>query len=194
MQIDKKPLTIRKATIEDAELILEFIKALALYEKLENDVSANKNLILKNLFGENTKAYCLIAEYENEAAGFAIYFYNFSTFLAKPGLYLEDLFVKPEFRAKGIGKALIKELAKIAIEEDLGRIEWWVLDWNTPSIEFYKSLGAIAMDEWTVFRVTADKFKSLACYTQSMFINKICSICKKSLIGFRLENLLPNDS
>jgi GNAT superfamily N-acetyltransferase len=163
MQIDKKPLTIRKATIEDAELILEFIKALALYEKLENDVSANKNLILKNLFGENTKAYCLIAEYENEAAGFAIYFYNFSTFLAKPGLYLEDLFVKPEFRAKGIGKALIKELAKIAIEEDLGRIEWWVLDWNTPSIEIYKSLGAIPMDEWTVFRVTADKFKSLAC-------------------------------
>lgn len=154
-------LNIRKATIEDAELILEFIKALAIYEKLENNVAANKDLILKNLFSEKAKAYCLIADYKNKPAGFAIYFYNFSTFLAKPGLYLEDLFVKPEFRDKGIGKSLIRELAKIAIAEDLGRIEWWVLDWNTPSIEFYKKLGAIPMDEWTVFRVTSDKFKSL---------------------------------
>ena len=103
----------------------------------------------------------MIAEYDAQAVGFAIYFYNFSTFIGKPGLYLEDLFVLPEFRAKGIGKALMKELAQIAIDEDLGRIEWSVLGWNEPSIEFYKTLGAVPMDEWTVFRLSSDKFAKL---------------------------------
>ncbi len=161
MTSDIKTLKIRQAQVQDADLVLEFIRALAKYEKLENEVYATKELIIKNLFSDNHKAYCLIAEYDNEAAGFAIYFYNFSTFLAKPGLYLEDLFVKPEYRSHGIGKALLKELVKIAIEEDLGRIEWWVLDWNKPTIDFYKTLGAVPMDEWTVFRVTSDKFEGL---------------------------------
>lgn len=152
---------IRKANPADAQLILEFIKALALYEKLEDQVSANEDLIIKNLFCQNPKAYSLIAEYEGKPAGFAIYFYNFSTFLSKPGLYLEDLFVKPEFRSLGIGKKLIQALAQICIEEDLGRFEWWVLDWNKPSIAFYESLGAVAMDEWTVYRITSDKFQNL---------------------------------
>lgn len=156
-----KLLKIRKASIEDAEIILELIKELAIYEKLESEVVADRELITKNLFGDDHKAYCLIAEYDDKIAGFAIYFYNFSTFLAKPGLYLEDLFVREEFRGQGIGKAFISELAKIAIAEDLGRIEWWVLDWNTSSIEFYKRLGAVPMDEWTVFRVTSDKFAGL---------------------------------
>ncbi len=154
-------LKIRQASIADTEIILQLIRELAIYEKLEHQVNASKELICKNLFEDNHKAYCLIAEYDGVPVGLAIYFYNFSTFLGKPGLYLEDLFVREEFRGKGIGKAFMQELAKIAIAEDLGRIEWWVLDWNTPSIEFYKKLGAIAMDDWTVFRITSDKFEGL---------------------------------
>jgi GNAT superfamily N-acetyltransferase len=152
---------IRKANPSDALLILEFIRALAVYEKLEDQVSANEDLIIKNLFSQSPKAHCLIAEYDSQPAGFAIYFYNFSTFLFKPGLYLEDLFVKPEFRSLGIGKKLIQALAQVCIDEDLGRFEWSVLDWNKPSIAFYESLGAVAMNEWTVYRLTSEKFQNL---------------------------------
>ncbi len=161
MKITEPLLKIRKASVADAETILGLIKELAVYEKLEAQVTCDQELLKANLFGDNHKAYCLIAEYNKQIAGFALYFYNFSTFLGKPGLYLEDLFVKPEFRSKGVGKALMQELAQIAIGEKLGRIEWWVLDWNTPSIEFYKKLGAVAMDEWTVFRITEDNFQKL---------------------------------
>lgn len=154
-------ISIRPAEIQDSELILGFIKQLAQYEKLEHEVSASLKLLEENLFSAKSKAYCLIAEYNSVPVGFALYFYNFSTFLGKPGLYLEDLFVEPEYRGQGIGKALLTELIKIAQKENLGRVEWWVLDWNKPSIDFYKSLGAKAMDEWTVFRITEDKFEDL---------------------------------
>lgn len=151
-------ISIRKAQIEDSDLIFEFIKKLAKYEKLEHEVKTTIELLKENLFSNNKKAYCLIADYDSKPVGFALYFYNYSTFLGKPGLYLEDLFVDIDYRGKGIGKALLLELVKIAKNENLGRVEWSVLDWNKPSIDFYKSLGAKAMDEWTVFRITEDKF------------------------------------
>ena len=154
-------LKIRKAQIEDTETILHFIKELAIYEKLEHEAVADAKSIKEHLFGAKPKAHCLIAEYDSKDVGFALYFYNFSTFLGKPGIYLEDLFVNDNCRGKGVGKALLLELIKIAKAENLGRVEWWVLDWNTPSIDFYKSLGAKAMDEWTVFRITEDKFEAL---------------------------------
>ena len=154
-------ISIRKAQIKDSELIFEFIKKLAKYEKLEHEVKTTIELLKENLFSNNKKAYCLIADYDSKPVGFALYFYNYSTFLGKPGIYLEDLFVDTDYRGKGIGKALLLELIKIAKNENLGRVEWSVLDWNKPSIDFYKSLGAKAMDEWTVFRITEDKFEGL---------------------------------
>lgn len=162
--------TIRLATENDCALILEFIKGLAAYEKLAHEVTANEATIRETLFGgENTKgrvphrvAECLLAFTDNEPTGFALFFHNYSTFLGRPGLYLEDLFVKPEARGTGLGKQLLVELAKIAVNRGCGRLEWWVLDWNTPAIDFYKSLGAVAQDEWTVFRLTEDKIKALA--------------------------------
>lgn len=154
-------INIRFAKIDDTKLILNFIKDLAAYEKLLGDVSANEELIRNALFGERKYAECIIAEYDSIPVGFALFFHNFSTFKGKPGLYLEDLFVKTEFRGKGIGKRLLIELAKIAKDRDCARFEWSVLDWNTPAIEFYKSLGAKPMDEWTVFRVDMDGINKL---------------------------------
>ena len=143
---------IRKAVPNDTPVIFDLIKKLAVYEKLENDVITSVEELQENIF-KNNFAKVLMAEEDGKPVGFALYFYNFSTFVGKPGIYLEDLFVEPEFRGKGYGKLLLIELAKIAEAENCGRLEWSVLDWNKPAIEFYKSLGAKPMDEWTVFRL-----------------------------------------
>ncbi len=152
---------IRPATRADIPLILEFIRALADYEKMSDAVEATEAQLAENLFGDSPQAEVLIAEWAGEPAGFALYFHNFSTFRGKRGLYLEDLFVKPEFRGKGIGKALLKKLANIALERDCGRFEWAVLDWNTPAIDFYESMGARVVDEWKICRVDGDALKKL---------------------------------
>ncbi len=153
---------IRPALESDVPLILSFIKALAAYEKMENEVVATESILRDNLFGPRKCAEVLLGYYENVPVSFALFFHNFSTFIGKPGIYLEDLFVKPEMRGKGIGQAMLAYLGKIAIERDCGRLEWWVLDWNESAIKFYKHLGAKSMDEWTVFRVTGDTLKELA--------------------------------
>ncbi|NNL88113.1 MAG: GNAT family N-acetyltransferase [Marinicaulis sp.] len=155
-------LTVREAIKDDAALVLSFIRELAEYEKMRDEVVATAGDIENTLFAPAPKAFCLIAEADGEAIGFALYFFNYSTFLGKHGLYLEDLFVRPEARGKGAGKALLARLAVIAEENDCGRMEWWVLDWNKPAVDFYKSLNAEAMDEWTVFRLTGDPLKALA--------------------------------
>lgn len=160
-------MLIKKATIEDVSTILFFIKSLAEYEKLAHEVSATEELLVKNLFGENPKAHALIGYHESKPVCFAIYFYNFSTFKGKPGLYLEDVFVLPEMRGKGFGKQMLIELAKIAVENNCGRFEWSVLDWNEPAINFYRSLGAKPMDEWTVFRLNEEELKKLASQNES---------------------------
>lgn len=154
--------TIRFAKEKDAELILEFIRELAKYEKLLDEVVATPELLNKHLFGEKPKAEVIIGEYNGKPVGFALFFYNFSTFLGKPGIYLEDLFIKKEARGKGFGKALLSYLAQLTIERNCGRLEWWVLNWNEAAISFYKKLGAQAMDEWTVYRVTDSALRELA--------------------------------
>lgn len=153
---------LRWADKNDTGVILGLIKALAEYEKLSHEVKASEELLRKKLFEERTVAEVVIAEYKTEPVGFALFFHNFSTFIGKPGIYLEDLFVKPEYRGKGIGKILLTYLGKLALDRDCGRIEWSVLDWNEPSIQFYKKLGAKPMDDWTTFRITGDAIKTLA--------------------------------
>jgi GNAT superfamily N-acetyltransferase len=147
-------MTIRIAGAEDAALILEFIRGLAEYEKLSQECVASEEALRRTLFGPRPYAEVLIAEQAGRPAGFALFFHNYSTFLAKPGIYLEDLYVVPELRGLGIGKALLLQLARIAVERDCGRLEWSVLDWNEPAIGFYKKLGAVAMEEWTIFRLS----------------------------------------
>lgn len=155
-------LQIRKAEPTDCNLILDFIHGLADYEKLSHEVVATAELLRENLFGPQPKAEVLIAEWNKQPAGFALFFHNFSTFLGKPGIYLEDLFVLPELRSHGIGKGLLKRLAQIAVERNCGRLEWSVLNWNKPAIDFYLSLGAGPMDEWTVYRLTGEKLQNFA--------------------------------
>lgn len=155
-------LRIREAAVADVPLILRFIRGLGEYEKLLDCVVADEDKLTRTLFGERPYAEVLIAEWDGKPAGFALYFHNYSTFLAKPGIYLEDLFVEPAMRGLGIGKGLLVALAKIAVERDCGRLEWSVLDWNEPAIGFYKKLGAVPMDEWTVFRVTGEALTDLA--------------------------------
>ena len=158
----KENFTIRPATVTDVPIILELIRALATYERAPNDVTATEKGLTEVLLGEKPAAEVLLA-FENETAvGFAVFFHNFSTWLGRPGLYLEDLFVRPEDRGKGYGRALLIELAKIARDRGCGRMEWAVLDWNEPAIEFYRKLGAKPMDEWTVFRLTRDEIATLA--------------------------------
>ena len=153
-------LEFRLATREDIPLIFYFIKELAAYEKLSDEVIATEELLNHWIF-EEKKAEVIIAEYEGVPAGFALYFYNFSTFVGRAGIYLEDLYVLPEYRRKGIGKAFFEELARIATKKGCGRLEWACLDWNQPSINFYLSLGAKPMSDWTVYRLTSDKLKDL---------------------------------
>jgi len=154
-------VTFRLAEPKDVGLVLDFIKELANYEKLLHEVVASEEILMETIF-ENKAAEVVIAEYDKEPVGFALFFHNFSTFLGRPGLYLEDLYVRPEMRGRGIGKLLLAYLAKLAIDRKCGRLEWWCIDWNTPSIEFYKSLGALPMDEWTVYRVTDKALVDLA--------------------------------
>ena len=155
-------IRIAPAAESDVPLILSFVRKLAEYEKLSHLVVATEADILRNVFGPNPVAEVLLAYWDREPVGFALYFRNFSTFLGQAGIYLEDLFVEPEHRGRGIGKALLIRLAKIAIERGYGRLEWAVLDWNTPSIEFYRSLGAVPLDEWTAYRLTGDALSRLA--------------------------------
>ena len=154
-------LTIRSAKAGDAALILSLIKELAEYEKLSHEVIATEADLKASLFAPSASVECVIAEWEGLPVGFALFFSNFSTFLSKKGLYLEDLYVKPEYRGKKIGKSLLLHLVQIAQERGYGRMEWAVLDWNTPSIDFYKSLGARPMDEWTTFRLGREQMTQL---------------------------------
>ena len=155
--------TIRTATVTDIPLILSFIKELAEYEKLSNEVVATEEILAESLFGErSSSAEVVIGYYKNEPVAFALFFHNFSTFLGKPGLYLEDLYVNTEMRGKGIGKVLILYLANLAKNRGCGRFEWWVLDWNKSAIQFYHSIGAKPMDEWTVQRVDGEALDQLA--------------------------------
>lgn len=162
----RSDLEIRPAQPGDEALILGFIRDLAEYEKLLHQVSADSASIHRYLFGERPVAECLIAHWQGQPAGFALFFHNFSTFLCQPGIYLEDLFVKPEFRGHGIGKSLLVRLAGLCRERDCGRLEWAVLDWNEPAIRFYRALGAQAMDDWIVNRVTGDALERLAALEQ----------------------------
>lgn len=146
----------------DAATITAFIRELAEFEKLAHACEATEEKILASLFAPDAKAYAIMAEVGGEPVGFALYFYNYSTFLAKPGIYIEDAYVRPEHRSKGIGEALFKHLAQKAIAEGCGRLEWWVLDWNSRAIDFYQRIGAVAMDEWTVQRVEGEALTRLA--------------------------------
>src|SRR6266404_4026471 len=153
---------IRPARLEDVPVILQLIRDLATYERAPDEVTATKEQLVNVLFGKKPVAEALLVFEAESPVGFAVYFYNFSTWLGRPGLYLEDLFVKPEKRGKGYGRALLVELAKIARDRGCGRMEWAVLDWNEPAIKFYQALGAKPMNEWTVFRLTRDEIAKLA--------------------------------
>ncbi len=155
---------IRTATPDDVPAILSMVRELAEYERAPHEVTATEAHLRTALFGEHPAVYALIAENDDtgEAVGFAMWFLNFSTWLGRHGIYLEDLYVKPHARGEGHGRALLTRLAQIAVERDCGRVEWAVLDWNEPSIGFYKSLGAVPMDEWTIFRLTGDSLSRLA--------------------------------
>jgi len=155
-------LEIRPARPGEEGLVLGFIRKLADYEKLAHEVTANEADIAEGLFGRRPRCHCDIALWNGEPAGFALWFYNFSTFAGKAGIYLEDLFVEPHLRGHGIGKALLKTLARRCVDEDLPRLQWWVLDWNEPSIAVYKAMGAKPMEEWTVFRVSGPELAELA--------------------------------
>ena len=155
-------LSIRSASAEDIPLIAQFIRDLAEYERLAHEVRFDEAVLEAKLFGPRPYAEVLIGEIDGAPQGFAIFFHNFSTFEGKPGIYLEDLFVRPEARGSGLGKALLKRLAALAVERDCARLEWSVLDWNEPAIQFYKSLGAKPMDEWTIYRVDGGALGELA--------------------------------
>ena len=153
---------IRPATPDDAPLVVGLIHALAAYERLAHECVATEERVRESLFGPHPDAEVVIAEADGRAAGFALFFHNYSTFLAQRGLYLEDLFVYPEFRGRGVGRALLAHLARLSVARRCGRLEWWVLDWNEPAIRFYRSLGAAPMDDWTVYRLTGDALRRLA--------------------------------
>ncbi len=162
IQTNVKGFYLRRARREDISIVLDFIKKLADYEKLSHEVVATEESLERYLFGEEKVAEVVFGYYEEKPVGFALYFFNFSTFLAKPGIYLEDLYVLEEQRGKGFGKVFLTYLARLAVDKDCGRVEWAVLDWNEPSIDFYKSLGANLMTEWIVNRVTGESLEELA--------------------------------
>src|SRR5262245_21572229 len=160
-------IAIRPAEVGDVPLVLQFIRELAEYEKLVHEVSASEEQLRATLFGPRAVAEVMIAALDGAPVGFAVFFPNYSTFLGRPGLYLEDLFVRPEARGQGIGRALLEHLAQLAVERGWGRLEWRVLDWNSPSIAFYKKLGAEPLDDWTVFRVSGQELRRLAGKTKN---------------------------
>jgi len=155
-------VTIRPATAADVPVILDFIRGLAEYERLPHQCIATEARLHATLFGDRPAAEVLLAHLGSEPAGFALFFHNYSTFLARPGIYLEDLFVRPDHRGRGIGSVLLRELARLAVARDCGRLEWSVLAWNTAAIGFYRKLGATALDDWTVFRLAGDALDDLA--------------------------------
>jgi GNAT superfamily N-acetyltransferase len=152
-------INIRKAELKDVKTILNLIKELAEYEKLLDEVTATENKLISTIFGKDKFVEVWLAEINNEPAGQVLFFRNFSTFLAKPGIYIEDIYVRPKFRGKGIGKKLFNKVIEIAAEKNYGRVEWCVLNWNKPAIEFYKKMDAVSMNEWMTFRLTEEKFK-----------------------------------
>jgi len=154
-------MKIRSARRDEALVILQLIKDLAEYEKAPDEVDTTEKEILETIFADNPKVFCDFVEVNGDVAGMAIWFLNYSTWQGKHGIYLEDLYVKPEYRGRGFGKALLQHLASICNQRGYGRFQWWVLDWNSPAIEFYRSLGAEAMSEWTVYRVTGDPLRKL---------------------------------
>ena len=158
---------IREAKMSDVQAIYDLIVELAIYEKEPDAVIASVEDIKENLFGADPVAYCHVAEVDGQVVGIAIWFLNYSTWLGKAGLYLEDLFVKPEFRGSGLGLQLMKTLAQLCVDRNYERFQWWVLDWNEPSINFYRSIGAEAMDEWTVYRLSGSALKSFAASSTS---------------------------
>lgn len=158
----KHQVSIRRAAESDLQLILHLIESLAEYERLRDQCVATEEKLRATLFGDHPAAEILIASIKNEPMGFALFFHNYSTFLAQPGIFLEDLFVKPEGRGKGVGYALLSALARLAVERNCGRLEWNVLDWNELAIAFYRKIGAVPMDEWTTFRVTGQALEKLA--------------------------------
>lgn len=159
--MEQNQLTFRYANRDDTALILSYIKELAAYENMSDQVIATEEMLEEWLF-EKKKAEVLFAVVNHEDIGFALFFHNFSTFLGRAGIYLEDLYVQPDFRGRGFGKAILTQLAKIAIERGCGRLEWWCLDWNQPSIDFYLSLGAEPMSDWTSYRLSGDTLKKMA--------------------------------
>ncbi|HEY5623670.1 MAG TPA: GNAT family N-acetyltransferase [Gammaproteobacteria bacterium] len=162
MSANGSSIALRPAEERDVSAILGFIKELAEYEKLSHEVVATEERILASLFGERPVAEALIAEYDGAPAGFALFFHSFSTFLGRPGIYLEDLYVTPDFRRRGIGKALLKSLAQLALERDCGRVEWAVLDWNEPAIGFYQGIGAAPLAEWQTYRLAGSALRTFA--------------------------------
>jgi GNAT superfamily N-acetyltransferase len=162
MTENHSPFSIRPARPEDCATIVGLIHELAVYERLEDQAKATSDDLRRNLFGPRPYAEALMAEVEGAAAGFALFFHNFSTFRGQPGIYLEDLFVRPDYRGRGIGRAFLAHLAKLALDRGCGRLEWAVLDWNEPAIQFYRSLGASPMDDWTIFRLADGPLASLA--------------------------------
>ena len=154
-------MKIRPAKREEVGEVLQLIQDLATYEKAPEQVEASKNDLLNTIFAKDPRVFCDLVEVDGQIAGMAIWFLNYSTWQAKHGIYLEDLYIKPEFRSRGYGKALLKHLAQICDKEGYGRLQWWVLDWNSPAIEFYRSFGAEAMDEWTVYRTSGQALKDL---------------------------------
>ena len=154
-------MKIRPAKREEVGDVLQLIQDLATYEKAPDQVEASKDDLLNTIFAKEPRVFCDLVEVDGQIAGMAIWFLNYSTWQAKHGIYLEDLYIKPEFRARGYGTALLKHLAQICDKEGYGRLQWWVLDWNSPAIEFYKSFGAEAMDEWTVYRTSGQALKDL---------------------------------
>ena len=161
-RLSTSTIHLRPAQVADTREILAFVRELAEYEKLAHEAVADQTTLAAQLFGERPAAEVIIAEVDGQPAGFALFFHNFSTFLGKRGLYLEDLFVRPQFRGMGLGLRLMTRLARIAVERDCGRFEWSVLDWNTPAIDFYRQLGALPLDGWTVQRVAGEALAALA--------------------------------
>lgn len=161
-------IRIRQAEAQDAGTVFNFIRALAHYERLEHEVVSTEEKLRETLFGDPKFAEVLLLEVQSKAVGFALFFHNYSTFLGRPGIYLEDLFVLPEMRGQGYGKMLLSALAQIAVERKCGRLEWSVLDWNEPAIRFYKSIGAKDLNEWTVYRLTGEELQALGSKAKSL--------------------------